>query len=69
MEPKYALSQGNVKKKNTKKPGIFRKNRLQVAQFQGKRTAGIVEPCCGSSGKVALAVAATSGGLGLRSVI
>jgi hypothetical protein len=37
MEPKYALSQGNVKKKNTEKPGIFTKNRLQVALFQGKR--------------------------------
>ena len=44
--PKYALSQGNVKKKKHKKDKIPQKKSLCKSHNErGRETVGIVEPC------------------------
>ena len=67
MEPKYALSQGDVKKKKHK---ITINPQKKIAwgwrNSRGRGTVGVVEPCFGSSGRAASAAAATRGSSAIK---
>jgi hypothetical protein len=49
------------RKKSTKRPGLPRKNLLEVAAVQEKGEVAVVEPCFRDSGRVA-PMASTRGG-------